>query len=180
MFLVPFPLITAAACGLSASPSPHTLELSSNLPSPVMSSELLVMLTCSSWAWSVLVPLSAPKLGTRCCQQVTARSGAVARLVTGCAVTSDGTGHQWDYSTGQLGWGYGSGWMEGGTAPGSSRTSTGAITNRKVTCAGVQTWEQGLSEAESKQGFLPTLLGFLSPGWVGPWPSASASLGAGL
>lgn len=38
--------------------------------------------------------------------------------------------------------------MEGGTAPGSSRTSAGAIINRKVACAGVQTWEQGLSEAQ--------------------------------
>lgn len=91
-----------------------------------------------------MVPLSAPKLGARCLQQVTARSGAVAWLVTSCA----GTGHQWGYSTGQLGWGYGSRWMEGGTAPGSSWITTGAITNRKVACAGVQTWEQGLSEAQ--------------------------------
>lgn len=104
------------------------------------------MLTCASW--SVLVPLSAPKLGARCCQQVTARPGAVAWLVTGCAVTGDGTGHQWGDSTGQPGWGYGSGWMEGDTAPGSSRTSPGAIPDRKVACAGVQTQEQGLSEAQ--------------------------------
>lgn len=49
------------------------------------------MLIRASWAWSVLVPLSAPKLGARCCQQVTASSGAVAWLVAGCAVTRDGT-----------------------------------------------------------------------------------------
>lgn len=108
----------------------------------------LVMLTCALWAWSVLVPLSAPKLGARCCQQVPARSGAVAWLVTSCAVTSDGTGHQWGCSTGQLGWGYGSGWMEGGTAPGSSRISTGAITSRKVACAGGQSWQQGFFEVQ--------------------------------
>lgn len=89
----------------------------SSLPSPIphdVTPEILVMPTFASWAWGVLVPLSTPKLGARCCQQVTARSGAVAWLVTGCAVTSDGTGHQWGYGTGQLGWGYNSGWMEGG------------------------------------------------------------------
>lgn len=40
-----------------------------------------------------------------------------------------------------------SGWRRG-TAPGSSRNSTGAITNSKVACAGVQTWDQGLSEVQ--------------------------------
>lgn len=120
------PLLLPVASQPLLSLSPQNCPESS-LPGHVphnVTPELLVMLTCALWAWSVLVPLSAPKLGARCCQQVPARSGAVAWLVTSCAVTSDGTGHQWGCSTGQLGWGYGSGWMEGGTAPGSSRIST--------------------------------------------------------
>lgn len=175
------PLLLPVASQPLLSLSPQNCPESS-LPGHVphnVTPELLVMLTCALWAWSVLVPLSAPKLGARCCQQVPARSGAMAWLVTSCAVTSDGTGHQWGCSTGQLGWGYGSRWMEGGTAPGSSRISTGAITSRKVACAGVQSWQQGFFEVQGA-GRDPTLLGFLSPGLVGPWPGASPSLGAGL
>lgn len=147
----------------------------SSLPGHVphnVTPELLVMLTCASWAWSVLVPLSAPKLGARCCQQVPARSGAVAWLVTSCAVTSDGTG--------QLGWGYGSRWMEGGTAPGSSRTSTGAITSRKVACAGVQSWQQGLFEAQgASRDPLPPCWGSSHLVWWGLGPVPPLPLAQG-
>lgn len=51
-------------------------------------------------------------------------------------VTSDGTG--------AMGWGHGS-WVDGaGHSTRQQQDLTGAIPNRKVACAGVQSWQQGL------------------------------------
>lgn len=83
----------------------------------------------------------------------------------------------------QLGWGYGSGWMEGGTAPGSSRASTGAIPNSKVARAGVQSWQQGLFEVQgASRDPLPPCWGSSHLVWWGlgpvpPLPSCSALMG---